>query len=174
MSLVEVRELGEADMALLAQPRGSAPVPLARIRERHHAVARLLAQGTGPGEVAAITGFSASRISILQADPTFAELVAFYRQNVNAIYADLHGRMATLSLDVADEIHTRLETEPEAISTPLLIDILKTTADRTGFAPVSRSVNMNVNVDLASRLSMARQRAGLGLPPPSPAREPAA
>ena len=53
---------------------------LARLRGIHHEIARLLATGLSPAEVSACTGYSPSRISTLQADPSFKELLTFYSQ----------------------------------------------------------------------------------------------
>src|SRR5438105_3835863 len=77
---VFVRELTEGDLALLADPPPLANTqrPLVRIRHRHHQLARLLAGGTAAVEASAITGYSQMRISLLQKDPAFCELMAYY------------------------------------------------------------------------------------------------
>lgn len=154
----EVRELSPDDFALLATERGVEPAPLKRLGERHHALAKLLAQGTAPGEAAVVTGLSASRVSILKADPTFQDLVAFYREKVDAAYVDMHSTLAGLSLDAAQELRERLEEEPEKISVGQLLEITKLGADRTGFGPKSTQ-DVNVNVGLADRMQAARERA---------------
>lgn len=164
------RELEAADLVLLEGEKGSKPPPLKRIRDSHHAVARLLANGSKPAEVSAITGYSLSRVSILQADPAFKELVEFYRTvGPQQAFADLRERMVTLSLDAVEELRDRLEQDPDSISSSLLLDIAKVFADRTGHAP-AKSTNITVNFDLARRLNAARERAGLApaLSPPSP------
>jgi hypothetical protein len=154
----EVRELSPEDFALLATERGVEPAPLKRLGERHHALAKLLAQGTSPGEAAVVTGLSPSRVSILKADPTFQDLVAFYREKVDAAYVDMHSTLAGLSLDAAQELRDRLEEEPEKISVGQLLEITKLGADRTGFGPKSTQ-DVNVNVGLADRMQAARERA---------------
>lgn len=159
LAAVEVRELQPSDFALLATERGIEPAPLKRLGERHHALARLLAQGVSPGEASVVTGLSGSRISILKADPTFAELVSFYRDKVDEQYVDMHATLAGLSLDAAVRLRERLEDDDEdKLSIGQLIEITKLGADRTGFGPKSEST-VNVNIGLAEKMQQARERA---------------
>lgn len=147
----------QADLELLKTEKGSKPAPLKRIGERHHAMARMLASGMKPGEVAVAVGLHPSRVSILQDDPTFQELVAFYRENVDAVYADLHTRLAGMSADAAEELRRRLEENPEDLGLNALMEMVKLGADRTGYGPSSKQ-DVNVNVNIADRLQAARQR----------------
>lgn len=159
VSAVTVRPLDEADILLLAAgEKGSTASPLKRLGERHHALARALAGGMKPGHAGITCGLSASRVSILQSDPAFKELVNFYREDVNAQYRDLHQRLSGLALDAAEELAERLEEDPSSVSTGQLMEVVKMGADRTGFGPQSSSLNMNVNVDMANRLKAARER----------------
>lgn len=165
--LFEVRELVESDLHLLDLSRETTTPHIQRLRDSHHALARALASGMRPQEAQIVTGYSASRISILQNDPSFKELVAFYRDNQNAAYANLHDRLSVLSLDATEELADRLRENPDSLSSGMLLDIVKATADRTGYGPATKSTTVNINVDLADRLAAARQRAGLvALPPP--------
>lgn len=159
-----VRELDEADveMLLAARDRGNvlpSAEPIKRLRETHHALAKAIADGLSQTDAAIRTGYSISRVSILMGDPTFQELVEHYRENRALAYRDMHQAMADLGLDALQELHARLEETPEELSNQLLHDIAKTFADRTGYAPVAKSVN--VNVDIAGRLAAARKRARL-------------
>lgn len=157
-----VRELDETDIALLGEEKGSRPPPLKRIAERHHALARCLASGMKPGDAALTCGYDASRVSILQADPAFKELLEFYRDDVNRAYQGMHENLAGLSMDALAELRERLEADMQAddktLSVGQLIELTKMGADRTGFGPQSSSTNVNVNVDLAERLKAARER----------------
>ncbi len=153
-----VRELCPGDFALLATERGVEAAPLKRLGERHHALAKLLAQGTPPGEAAIVTGLSGSRVSILKADPAFQELVAFYKQKVDAEYLDMHATLAGLSLDAAQTLRDRIDEDPDAISVGQLIEVVKLGADRTGFGPKSTQ-DVNVHVGLAEKMQAARERA---------------
>lgn len=158
-----VRELTEADLALLATERGVKPQTVKKLRDSHHAVARCVAQGLTGAETSAITGYTESRVSVLKADPAFQELVAFYAARLDeineAVYADSQTKIAALKSDVIDELADRLDTEPEKIATETLLDALKITADRTGDGPSTKSTNINVNLDLADRIARGRQRA---------------
>jgi hypothetical protein len=160
LDAVQVRELTEEDLALLADERGTKAPPLKRLGERHHALARCLASGMSPANAAISCGYVGSRVSILLADPAFKELLEFYRADVNDKYLDMHGVLAGLSLDAAMALRERLEDdatldEPK-MTVGQLTELVKLGADRTGFGPQSSQVN--VNVDLAGRLQAARER----------------
>lgn len=152
-----LRPLGDADIALLAREKGSTTPPLKRIRDRHHAAARLLSAGISEGQVAAITGYDVSRISILKNDPAFRELLEFYRGHVDAAYVDLHEQLAGMSKDALVMLRERMEEEPEKITLLQLIELTKMGADRTGYGPTQK-VEQNVNINLANRLDQARAR----------------
>jgi hypothetical protein len=152
-----LRPLVPADLELLNEEKGSTPPPLKRIRDRHHSAARLLAAGKAETEVAAITGYDISRISILKNDPAFKELLNFYRENENREYAAMHEQLAGMSLDAAVILREKLEEEPEKLSVGQLLEITKMGADRTGFGP-SQKVETNININLANRLEEARKR----------------
>lgn len=149
--------LTAADMAALSADRGTKPAPLVRLSQRHHSLARNLAAGMGVGEAAIICGYDISRVSILQSDPTFQELLKFYSHQVDAQYANLHESLSALSVDAAEELRQRLESDPTALSTGALIDIVKMSADRTGFGPQTKS-EVSVTVGMADRLRLARER----------------
>jgi hypothetical protein len=117
-----------------------------------------------PGEAANLVGYSQSRVSILQADPAFANLVAIYRNEVNEIFTDFNVKLKTIAVDAADILHERLLDDPDSIKDGTLLEIMKAGADRTGFGPQTKSTNVNVNIDLAGRLESARRRAGLTPP----------
>jgi hypothetical protein len=153
-----VRELGEADMALLrSSPAPSAP-PRKRMRDRHHALARCLAEGAKPWEASAITGYSPSTVSILQADPSFKELVAFYREHTDAAFAEFTKRATLVTLTALDNIQEQVEDESNPLSLEQNLTIVKTLADRTGYAPQSRQVNVSVGIDVSGRLASAKAR----------------
>jgi hypothetical protein len=154
-----VRELDSADMVLLSTERGVKPSAVKRLTDRHHNLARNLASGMPAGEAAVLCGYTASRVSILQNDPAFKELLEFYREDANRPYRDLHVRLSGLALDAAEELSNRLEEEPEKISIGQLTELTKLGADRTGHGP--QSSTLNVNVDLAGRMEAARKRVAM-------------
>jgi len=145
---VAVRELNEADLDLLAGSVGSQITPLAKLRESHHQLARLLAKGTAQVEAAAITGYSQSRISILKHDPSFQELMEYYRGQVEEIFVDANKRLATLGISVIDELQERLEEAPQDFKPRELMELAELCLDRSltkGQGPGSAApVSVNV------------------------------
>lgn len=145
------RDLTEADMAALELPRGGGPVKaLARIHASHHSVARCLAAGMKATQVALVTGYTPVRVSQLQQDSAFQALVADYRAEVKSVFANLAERMNDLSLDAIELLHERLHDGPENFTVPVLLEIVKTFADRTGHGP-GQDVNLRVSTDLIDR-----------------------
>lgn len=128
----------EAEAALVAKRGlGSVAPSIKNLRARHHEMAQMFARGMAPGDVGAAFGLSPSRISIMQADPTFRELVSGYAAGRVAAYGDLTKRLVALGTTAADELLDRLEEAPETFSNSDLIATLKTSADRSGFGPTS-------------------------------------
>lgn len=158
LSVEYVRDLGEADLALLASERGIKPKPVQRLRDRHHALARCLAQGMTNAEASAVTGYDPSRISILLGSPDFKGLVEHYRKIEDSLLGEFTDRATTLTLTAMNELQDRIEDAPQEISTTTLLEVVKTGADRIGHAPVTKSLNINANVNLGDRLQAARKR----------------
>jgi hypothetical protein len=50
------------------------------------------------------------------------------------------------------ELHDRVLDRPEEIADETLINAIKVLADRAGYAPVQRSVNKNLNMNIAARM----------------------
>lgn len=158
-----VRALRAEDLALLDLGRGIKAPPIKKLRDAHHSIARLISQDRRGVEIALITGYSQSRISILKADPAFMELVAFYRAQVSDVadeaFVDAQAKLAAVNRDAIEELHDRLQDQPETINNDELLDIVKATSDRTGNGPQAKNMNVNVNVDLAARVAAGRARA---------------
>lgn len=152
------RDLTAADLSMPKAEVQKAR-PLAKIRDAHHALARVLATGTSEAEASAITGYSPSRISILKADPQFQELLAFYRSTSVEAVSDFRQRMLNLGMGALQELEDRLDDNPDSFSPALLKDIVKDMADRTGHAPnKGTTVNVNVDAALSDRIAKARAR----------------
>lgn len=126
-----VRDLNELDIPKLTAPDslGDKPPTLKELRHSHHLLARSLAEGKAPAEAGAITGYSPSRISILQNDPAFAELIEYYKGQVEVKYVELHERVATLSKDAVEELLARLDDDPSKFSKKELMEITKLGTD---------------------------------------------
>jgi len=144
------RDLTEADVAALAAPKGVKPKSLVRIHASHHALARCLAAGMRPAHAALVTGYSSSRISILQQDQAFMALVSDYQAEARAAYADLGERMNNLSLDAIELLQERLHEFPEGFSIPMLLDLVRTFADRTGHGP-NQELTLKMDQNLIDR-----------------------
>lgn len=154
------RALTEADWLA---PRGAKPAPLKALRYSHHQLARLLAEGVRPGEAAALSGYCASRISILQQDPAFQELISFYAGRKDEILVDVAGRLKSLTLDALDALQERLTEEPERVETSELRLIAAEGLDRIGFGKTSKSVNVSFAMTSEEinelRSAVARERS---------------
>lgn len=144
------RDLTQADLAALALPRGTRPKSLVRIHASHHSLARCLAAGMKPQQASLVTGYSPGRISVLQNDPAFTALVADYRSEAKSVFADLAERMSDISLDAIELLHERMQENPEQLTIPLLLDIIRSFADRTGHGP-GQEVHLKMTPDLIDR-----------------------
>lgn len=152
------RELGLDDVATLLQEKGVQAPQIVQLRERHHALARLIAEGKKPGEAAILCRYSQSRMSVLLSDPAFTELVAHYREVVNVEFVDFQKKLADLAIDAAGILQDRMEMAPEELSDALLLQVVTVGADRTGHGP-SQKTEVNVRVGLAGRIASAHERA---------------
>lgn len=131
-----------ATLGLKVQVDGVDEVPpaaptagIAKIRDLHHRVAQMLAAGVRETEVAARTGMTPARISLLKNDPTFAELLGFYQTERREIYRDVLAQMKSLSSDALAELHDRLLDDPGSFGVKSLMDLAVLGLDRTGHAP---------------------------------------
>lgn len=158
-----LRELTVEDLKRLEEPRTAPQTTIKRLGDRHHALARILAAGQLTHNEAAIAaGYEPGRVSILLGDPTFQELVQFYRSMKDEEFRGVHEKLAGVAADALDAIQERLEddTKRDAMPTATLIEIAKMGADRTGHGPTSSStVNHNIHVGLAERMEAARRKA---------------
>lgn len=153
-----VRDLDLDDLSSLSEERGIKATPLKRLATRHHALARALASGMPDGEAALMVGMQQSTVSILKSDPAFKELMDFYIADVDRVYRDVHESLADMSFDAIELIRGRMEEEPEKVSTGQLLQIAQMGADRTGHGPQSSTTNLNLNVNVASKMEEARKR----------------
>lgn len=153
------RELDAMDISMLLEEKGVKAPTVINLRERHHALARHIAEGKKPGEAALLCRYSQSRVSILLDDPAFQELVAHYRECVNAEFVDFQAKLADLAIDAAHILQDRLEDKPETISDAMLLQIVTVGADRTGHGPSQKS-EVNIKIGLAERLASAQTRIG--------------
>lgn len=156
-----VRELSEEDLACLIRAPSVIP-PMKKLRDSHHRVARLMAMGLRPGQLATATGYSHGRISTLAQDPAFQELVAHYRSLVDDSFKevadDYYDTLSANRIIAARLLNDKLcDADPDDIGFRELVLIHADAADRTGYP--KRTVALNVNADFASLLDRAIERS---------------
>jgi len=129
-----VRELSEADALLIQSGACPATKPTAiqEVRDRHHWIAKLVADGISDIEISAIVGMSPGRVGVLRNDPAFIELVSHYTEVRTALGIDITQRLSYLSGAVTQEMARRLEESPEEISNKDLIKLGEVVLDRSG------------------------------------------
>ena len=137
-------------MVALELPRGGQPKSLQRIHASHHALAKCIASGIKDNQAALVTGYSTSRIGLLKKDPVFQALVADYCAEARTWSASLAERMVGLSLDAMELLQERLHSKPDDISVPVLLDIIRAFADRTGHGP-GQQISVTVDQNLIDR-----------------------
>lgn len=160
-SLPDIRSIRPLTRDDLEEIKSARTLPIvARFRDPHHRVARLIASGLRPAEVAVATGYSLARIYTLAADPTFQNQVAEYRKDVHTAFISAeeeHYAMATEvnrkalrhiaeAFDAADEAN-------ELVPIDKALRVFADTADRVGIQ--KRSTNVHVNMDFAAKLERA-------------------
>lgn len=151
-----VRELGPEDLARLQVEQGTKAPSVIRLNDRHHALARALASGQSPGQAAIFTGYSASRISILQDDPAFKELLAFYRSESDTATAQALARVTTMTLTAIALLEDRMENAPDDMRTRELLDVATAGLDRTGHGPSSKVQVTNLTLTAAEMAALAQ------------------
>lgn len=142
---------------------GIRPPDVKALRHTHHRLAQLLASGMDETIAGKLCNYSVSRVSILKGDPAFGQLLAHYASVVDDEFVEFQTAAAALSLDMLQALQAMLDESPEKFGPGHLMDAIKLLADRTGHAPVTKTQNVNINVDLGSRLAEARKRANATL-----------
>lgn len=138
---------------------GDVTYELKNLRYTHHRLAQLLAAGMDETRAGILSNYTAGRVSVLKANPAFQELLAYYASTVEQEMVDFVSTSAALGIDILQELQRRLDEKPEQFTVSHLNDLYKSLADRTGHAPVTKSVNVNINEGLGERLRIARERA---------------
>ena len=119
MSPAEIIPLTSIDLEDLDKV-AERPSSIKRIRDHHHQIARLIAQGRRTTEVAKEVGYSISRISILKGDPAFRQLIEMYRTNYSQldeiVYADVKKKAALLLANSLDLRNDQYEEDPDSIT----------------------------------------------------------
>lgn len=156
--ITSVRELTEEDVLNFKPSKTSG---LKKLRDSHHRIAHLFALGLRPGEVAAITGYSNARLSVLRSAPQMQDLIEVYRKEVmqeRQEGVDDHFTQLVRARNLAlGRLVDRLEDDEEEFTPNQLLAIAADGSDRTGYP--KRTMALNVNMDFAARLDAAVKRS---------------
>lgn len=135
LNIEVLRELTEEDLTALPAKLARGASSLDKVRAIHHAQARLLAQGQKPGVVASALGVSHQTIHSLLDDPTFQELITYYRDQLDVVYLTTHEEAALLARMAMGELRDRLEVNPGKFSDNQLRELAIAMLDRTDLPP---------------------------------------
>lgn len=160
-------EVGDTRALTAREVEGFTPAPKAghivqTMRDSHHRVARLVAQGLRNGEVAEATGYSLESVKNLKKSPAFQELAEKYRLEVDAEWRDAQGEYYSM-VNANRVLAARLLNDklasggPDDFTVAQLVAVHSDAADRTGFP--KRSVAVNINADFAALLDRAVDRS---------------
>lgn len=162
--VLSIRALTRDDLSVLREKRVGPP-KVQQYRETHHRVARLVAAGLPPGEVARMTGYSPNRIHQFRSDPAFEQLVAEYKGKVDEAYirsVDEFYETATSNMLRAErmiEAHLdKAEDEADLIPLQRLIPLISDRADRFGYG--KHSTQTNEIKDFAAMMEKMAQKSG--------------
>lgn len=152
-----VRPMVRADIESLRQP--SARVRLKKISDSHHIIARLFVSGLSLAEIAAETGYSQQRISLLRGAPAMQELIARYRaddhdewrKSRDATYEYMH-RVRVKAIRIMEDA-----LDEDEVSPTFALKVFDSVADRTNYH--RKSTKENINIDFAARLEAAIDRS---------------
>lgn len=137
-----------------ATPR---PSVIKKLRDHHHLVARLVAEGKRTTDIALETGLSISRVSILKGDPTFQQLVEMYRLNQRqleeAAFYDTAKKRALAASQGWDEINDRLADTPENISNRELVEFIEAAEGK-----ISKSLSITANLQPLAEMHERRRK----------------
>ena len=139
---------------------GTVVAPLKRLKHSHHGLARLVADGVREAEISAVTGYSLSYISNIKKFPDFIELVAYYNEQKQEVYLDVHQRLSSLSMDALDELQGRLADDAERFDNRELKEIAEMGLDRVGYGKATQ-VNHSHKIALVDPAQIARLKDDL-------------
>ena len=159
--VLEARPATVEDLADIGPRRAQ----ITQIRDRHHAIARLAAQGWTARQIADALGIDVSGLRHMLKDPAMEELIAEFHTELDSgvLQAmDEQTRTITQVRGMAWHlIHDRLSDAMNGVGPELplgfLSNIAGDTSDRTGYT--RRTENVNINIDTASTLTRAIARS---------------
>lgn len=166
------RDIEPEDLAVLAESRASDTPPRKKLRHKHHSLARALAGGMSPGQAAIVSGFALTTVSILQTDPAFTELVAFYAAEAGKTFdrlAEQQVRVASVLLDdVERDVNDKEKLAKLPTAKKLDMALALGLGTSMGVRPPSAKSEVHVHANFATILERERSRAPAALAAASP------
>lgn len=141
----DLRELalGVGPHELARQPEQDNPNDLKRLKEKHHHVARLAADGLQHRLIAQVCGYTENYISILLNNPAMIELVELYRIQSGAAVKIATEKLKTVGLKALEKLDAKIDAD--SLSNLELLSAAKLGLDRGGLGPQSKQVQENVH-----------------------------
>lgn len=136
----DLRELslrGETTAAPAPPAFPEDPADLARIKERHHHVARLIANGLTQRLVATICNYTESYLSVLLNNPAMQELVELYRIQQGASVAVITEKLKTVGMKALEALDEKIDGG--SLNNQELLAAAKLGLDRSGHGPASKT-----------------------------------
>jgi hypothetical protein len=114
-----------------------------RVKEKHHSVARLAAQGLTQRLIATITGYTESYLSVLLGSPAMEDLVTFYRMQAGNPTEVIGEKLRDTSMQAVERLGDRLNED--RLSNQELIALAKLGLDRSGHGPTQKHEVQNTS-----------------------------
>lgn len=160
--ILEARPLNRADLARLPQKRADQGI-VAKLRSHHHRIARLDASGIKDQDICEIAAIGHMRLYTLRQSPAYVELVAQYRNVVDAAFEQSQDEFAQASISnmlraerqITDHFDAA-EEEGELLPLKTLLAVTSDRADRFGY-PKGKVV---ATINMGSALEKAMVRSG--------------
>lgn len=164
VEVMGVRSLEPIEAKVLAAEedgRRRAPkVPLDaadKMRVRHHAIARLMAVGRKPAEIARIMDVSPASIAMLERSPAFQALLLEYMNMADKEAIDSYVRLKVLGNLGIDALTQKVVESPGDFKPGELVKLVEMAADRTGLGPTSKQVTLNGQLTPADIRALKQQ-----------------
>lgn len=164
VSVLGVRELSAAEVAALpsnkAQRTPGAPLrAIAKVKARHHEIARLIAAGAKDVEISEALGLSGGTLYRLRRSPAFQQLLFSYMAARDQEAISMSERIAHGAALALDRVSALLEDEDSQVSVGQLTSLTQMLLDRAGFNPTTKVQATSVALTGEEILKMRQQHA---------------
>lgn len=123
------------------KPAEDNPNDLSKIREKHHHVARLVADGMKQRLVAQVCGYTEGYVSILLNNPAMQELVQMYRIQAGAAVKVATEKLKTVGLKALEKLEEAIDADK--LNNQELLGAAKLGLDRGGLGPQTKVHQVN-------------------------------